>query len=148
VLRGRGGHIEYPPAVRAGAPAGDAPHQLGVVDFELHDGIERLAQRLEQPVERLRLGEIAREAIENEAATCVALRQALTDHAEHQRILYQPATFHGRLGLAPEVRAAGNRSAQQIAGGDLRNVLALHESLRLGAFAGTGGTQQDDAHMS
>ena len=72
--------------------------------------------------------------------------QALADHAEHERIIDQLATIHGRLGLAAELAATGHRGTQQIAGGDLRNAETFDQALRLRAFARTGCSQQDDAH--
>jgi hypothetical protein len=140
-------HIEHPPAVRAGAPAGDASHQLAVVDLELHHRIERLLQRLEQPFQRVSLGEVAWETIENETAAGIGLAQALADHAQHQGVIDEPATLHGLPGLAAELAPSGYCGPQQISARDLRNSGPLHQTLGLGALAGAGRAQQNDAHV-
>ncbi len=145
-LRRRGRHVEDPPAVGTGASPGNPAHQLAVVDLELYDRVERLAQRLQEPIERLRLGEVAGEAIEDEAAASVRLAQALADHSEHQCILHQTPLIHRLLGLAAELATGGYCRAQQVPGRDLGDVLTLHEPLRLSALTRAGSAQQDDAH--
>ena len=149
LARGRRGseHVEHAPAVRAAAPAGDAPHQLAVVDVELHHRVEGLLQRFEQPLERVSLGEVARETIENETAAGIGLAQALADHAQHQGVLDEPATIHRLPRLAAELGASGDGRPQQISGRDLRNTGPLHQTLGLGALAGAGRAQQNDAHV-
>src|SRR5882762_8950596 len=149
-VRGRGRaseQIEHAPAVRAGAPAGDASHQLAIVDVELHHRIERLPQRCEQPLERVSLGEVARKTIENETAARIGFAQALADHAQHQGVIDQPATVHGFLGLAAELGPPGYGGPQQISARDLRDAGSLHQTLGLGALAGAGRAQQNDAHV-
>src|SRR2546430_8006892 len=111
------------------------------------DLVERLLQRLEQPLERVSLGEVARETIENETAAGIGFAQALADHAQHQGVLDEPATVHGFPGLAAEFGASGDGGPQQIAGRDLRDTGPLHQTLSLGALAGAGRAQQNDAHV-
>ena len=93
------------------------------------------------------LGEVAREAVEDEAAAGVRLAEALADHAEHQGVIHQAPTLHCLLGLAAKLGALGHGSAQQVAGGDLRDVHALYESLRLSALTRSGRAQQNNAHV-
>ena len=77
----------------------------------------------------------------------IGLAQPLADHAEHQRVIHQPAAVHGRLRQTPELGAARHRGTQQIAARDLGDPEALHETLRLSALARSGRPQQDDAHV-
>ena len=137
--RRRGEQIEHPAAIGAGAASGDASHQLAVVDLQLHHRVERLPEGLEQVIERVRLGEVARKAIENEPLAGVRLLESLANHPEHQGVVHQAAAVHGLLGLPAKFGALGDRSPQQVPGGDLRDADTLHEALRLGALAGAGG---------
>ena len=84
--RRRGEQVEHPSAVGAGAAPGDAPHQLAVVDLDQHHGIQRLARAASSSVvERVRLREVAREAVEDEA------RAAHPARASRSRIM--PSTI-------------------------------------------------------
>ena len=90
-------------------------------------------------IERVRLGEVARKAIEDEPLAGVRLLQPLANHPEHQGVIHQAAAVHGFLGLPAKFGALGHRGPQQVTGGDLRDADTLHETLRLGALAGAGG---------
>ncbi len=67
--RRRGVDVEHLVAQRAGAPAGDAPHQFLVAHFEQHHRIERRAEVVHEPGEGFGLRLRARETIEDESAS-------------------------------------------------------------------------------
>jgi len=89
-------------------------------------------------IERVRLGEVAWKAVENEALASVGLLEPLANHPEHQRVIHQAAAVHGLLRLPAQLGALGHGGPQQISGGDLRDADTRHETLRLGALAGAG----------
>ena len=71
----------------------------------------------------------------------VRLRQAVFDDADDYFIGHQFPGIHEFFGLAAHFGAFFDRGAQNVAGGDLRNVVFLDEFLGLGAFAGARTAQ-------
>src|SRR3546814_2035492 len=68
------------------------------------------------------LGQVARVAVEDEAAFRVVAREAVLEHAQQDLVGHQVATCHDFLRL-PAQRAAGlYLGAQQVAGGDVRHL--------------------------
>ena len=133
--------VEHATTVRATAPPGNPARQLAVIDLQLHDRIQRLTQLGQHVIQRASLRQVARKPVENEATLGIGLRQALTNHTEHDFVLDQAAGVHGLLGLEAELGTVGNRSAQQVPRGDLGDAMALDETLRLRALAGAGRSQ-------
>ena len=80
---GRRVEVDVPdvPAASAGAPPGQPADDLVVVDHQLEHDVERGAELGEDLVEVLGLGDVAREAVEQEAAGGVVLGQPVADHA-------------------------------------------------------------------
>src|SRR5690606_9730553 len=71
--------------------AGQAVDQQLVVDFQLDRGVHRLADALEQRVERGRLGQVAWIAVEDEAIGHVVAGEPVLEHAEQDRVGHQLA---------------------------------------------------------
>jgi len=59
-------------------------------------------------------------------------------HLIDDGVVDEPAGAHDFLRLNSELGSAGYVSAQEIAGGDLRNAVPRYEQLSLGSFANTG----------
>ena len=79
-------------------------------------------------MQRPRLGDVAREAVQDEPAGGIRAGQALADHAEHEAS--RPACrIHDRLGAQAQVGALGDRLTQQIAGRILRHAEGLDQQL-------------------
>jgi hypothetical protein len=103
-------------------------------------------QARQQLLERARLREIARIAVEHEAGTGIVLAQALFEHAQHDVVGNEVAGFHDRLGLEAERRAGSDGAAQQVAGGNVGNLQMLAEAGRLRALARTGRAEKYQSH--
>jgi hypothetical protein len=89
-------------------------------------------------LERIRLRDVARKAVQNEALGRVRSCQSLADHPEHGVIVDQLSAIHRGLRAKPEWSPRRHRLAQQIARGNLRHAVGLDEQLRLRALAGPG----------
>ncbi len=144
--RRAGEEVKHPSAVRAGPASGYAARELAVVHVHLHHGIQRLSQLAEQGVEGLRLRNVARKAVEDEPGLRVRLAQPLTDHAEHNVVIDEPARIHGRFRFNAKLSAFANRCTQQISRGDLGDTVTVDKTLRLRALAGAGRAQENDTH--
>ena len=82
--------------------------------------MQRLAEAREHGIERLRLRDVARETVKDEAALGVRLGQTILDHAEHHVVGHQLAGVHRRLGALasslPPATSARSRSPVDIWG--------------------------------
>src|ERR1700690_3558913 len=79
-LRGRGVYVEYPAAVLADAPAGQAFEQHAEIEVHEDHGLERFSQFCKQRLQSRGLRQIARVAVQDEALGRVGLRQPLAYH--------------------------------------------------------------------
>ena len=117
---------------------GQAHHQRLFVDLHQHDRVDRLAEVGQQLVERTRLRDVARIAVEDEALRGVRAAEPLADQAEHDVVGHQLAGVHRRLGALAEFGAARDGVAQQVAGRNLGDALLVTQALGLSALAGAG----------
>ena len=106
--------------------------KISLVTSELSDELMR---------ERLSLGDIARETVENESVSGIRLGQARLDHAEHHVVGDELAGIHGGLGLLAQVGTGRYLGAQQVARGNLRDIVLFYQQLGLRSLAGTGRSQ-------
>ena len=116
-------------------------NRMPKIEVHEHHRLERRAECLEHLLQRFGLGDVARKAVQDETLGGVRLADALANHAEHRGIVDQLARVHGGLGAQAQFRALGDRLAQQIAGGYLRDPIGLDQQLRLCALAGSGRSQ-------
>ena len=135
--------MKHAPAAPAAAPAGKAREQHLGIDVEKDNGIERLANLRQQLREAVGLHDRAGEAVEDESAPRIGLREPFADDAEHRPVVHELARVHHGLRRAPELRARGNGLAQQVARGHLRHVAPALEALRLRALPRAGCAEQD-----
>ena len=70
--------------------------------------------------------------------------EAIQQHRDRQLVRHQLATLHVALRFLPQLRLAAHVFAEHVAGSEVEQSGALGEVDGLGAFAGAGGTEQDD----
>src|SRR4051812_21732781 len=104
-LRRRRVEVQMPDvsAAPAGTPSGQPPDHLVVVDHELQDDVERRARVEQQVAERLRLGDVARKAVEQETLAGVVLLQPGDDHPDGDLVRHEVAGVHELLRLLAEL---------------------------------------------
>src|SRR3546814_1700004 len=93
--------------------AGDALDQQVHRDLQLHRVVHRLADPAQQRVERVGLGQVARVAVEDEAAFRVVAREAVLEHAQQDLVGHQVATCHDFLRL-PAQRARSDENTSEL----------------------------------
>jgi hypothetical protein len=109
--------------------------------LQLNYRVERLNDALQQMVERISLGEVARITVQDEAGLRVVLGQPILQHAQQDVVGYQLAGIHDRLGLQSHRRARRNGGAQHVAGRDMRHTQFRLQPGGLRAFARAGRTK-------
>ena len=124
-----------------GGAAGDAFHQHFGGYFQLHAVIHRLADFLQQATQGVGLDQVARVAIQDESVGGIRARQAVFQHAQQDLVADKIAAGHHFLGLHAQGAAGGHFGAQQVAGGDVRNLQVLLEARGLRALARPGRAQ-------
>jgi hypothetical protein len=98
-------------------------------------------------VERLRLRGRPREPVEDEAVAGVVLLEALAHHRHDHVVGNEITGVHVALRLPAELRAVGDVLAQHVPRPDVRKLEVLPQALGLGAFTGTGRTEQDQVQF-
>ncbi|MGX1250830.1 hypothetical protein RKD48_003341 [Streptomyces ambofaciens] len=102
---------------------------------------------LEQLVQRLGLGDVPRETVQQEAALGVGLLHAVLRHGDRDLVRHEIAGVHvglrelAQFGLLADVRA------EQVARGDVRNVQRLGKAGGLRSLSGTRRPDEDDSHQ-
>jgi len=117
------------------------------VDSQLDRRVEFEAVTLQHRVERLGLGDRARESIENETALRIGFTDAVLDDPDDDVVGDQRAGLHHRLGLQADRRSRLDRGAQHIAGRELRDTVFPHQPRRLSAFSGAWRPEQYQPHL-
>ncbi len=140
----RGEHlVPGAPAGAADPAAGQPAYEFLARDLQREHRVQRRVELGERLVECLGLGERAREAVEQEVV--LARGQALADHPDDDGVGHQIPGVHVALGLEAQPGALGHRVAQQVAGGQVGQAKVGLEPIGLGALAGTGGPEKDQA---
>ena len=107
-----------------------------------HD-VQGLSDLVEHRIESLGLGHRPREPVEHEA---VLVREALSDQVDHEVVGNEISPFENRLHLQAELRALGDRRAQDVSGGDVRDVVERRDPPRLRSFPAALGAEDEDSH--
>ncbi len=94
----------------------------------------------------LRLGNGARETVQQEAVGAIRLGNTLFDQADDDVVRDELTCVHHGFGLEAQLGARLDRGTQHVAGGDLRNTVFFHDELSLSTLAGTRSPQQNNAH--
>jgi len=113
-----------------------------VGELQQQDDREGLVDFVQQRVERFRLGDRARVAVEDEAT--LGLQQLITDERDRDLVGDELALGKQRLDLPPELRPARDRSTIQIARRDVRNLILGRDSLCLRPLARPLRSQDED----
>ena len=116
-----------------------------VGDLKQDHGVERLADLLEHRVERFRLRDRPREAVQHEP---VLVGEALADQTDHQLVRNEVAALEDRAHLRAELRPVGDRGAQDVARRDVRNVVRRGDPLGLRPLAGALWAENEYPHRS
>ena len=95
-------------------------------------------------VERLGLDEVARKAVEHEAADRVVLREPVADQRDRQLVGHELAGGEDRLDLAAELRSVGDRSAEHVARRHMGHAVGRGDPLRLRALPGSLRPENED----
>ena len=88
----------------------------------------------------------ARVAVEDEAAGAIGRIDALGDDGVDDVIGHQFACIHHGLGAFADIGAGGNRGAQHIAGGQLRDRMRLDQTLGLSPLPRARRSQKYKSH--
>ena len=125
--------------------AGQADHEVLGRHVDLEGSVDPGVALREGGVERLGLGAVAREAVEDHAAAGVGLGEARLEHPDGDVVGHELAALHVAARLQPDRRAVTDRSPEQVARGDVRQLESLAEdrppgslSRRLARRAGPG----------
>src|SRR3954453_14215785 len=135
------------PVLRAGAPAGQAADDLLVGHVDEQDRGQLAPDLLQRLGQGVGLGDLPREAVEQEAVLGLGAVQGLQDHADDEPVGDEVARVHVLLGLPAELGALGDGGAQDVAGGEVREAEVVREALGLGALAGARGSDQDEVEL-
>ncbi len=140
--------MEHVAAVVAAQPAaGDPTDDLVLGDLQVQHAVQRDALLGEELVQRLRLAQVAREAVQQEAVGGVLLEHAVLGHPDGDLVGHQAARVHVALGLDTQRGALADVGAEQVAGRDVGNGQGLGEQVRLSTLPGPGGSDEDDTHQ-
>ena len=108
--------------------------------------LELFNRKTEPLAQGLGLGHGAREPVEHEAAGAVALPQPLQDHVDDHVVGDQLTPVHVPAGRPAQLRPPVGVGPQDVTGGDVHPPEPVDEPAGLGALAGGGRADQDDAH--
>jgi hypothetical protein len=133
-------------ALRAGAASAEAFDDLRKRKVVVDHSSQRPAFGLDQPLQRLRLSQCAREAVENEPAPARETGTPLPHHLPDSGIRNKRAFSHeierrdhsGRHGAG-----AASGGPKHIAGRKVACTQALMKQVRLRAFADSGGSEKN-----
>lgn len=130
----------------AGTATGQPANHLVVVDHQLEDHVELGAGVSEQGVEDQRLGDVARETIEQEALGGVLLLQTVAHHGDGDFVRDEVTGVHVRLRLLTQWRALTHVRPEDVTSRNLGDRLVRGDELGLRPLARSRGPNQDDAH--
>ena len=137
LFRGHRGDVVARAALGADAPPAHALHDGLVRDLHGDHMVEADAVLLQ----RLRLADRARHTVEDVAVRTVRLGETVADDADDDLIGNQRSGLHAGLRLHAQLAAARNRGAQDVAGGNRRNVQLTGEDRGLRALSRAGSAQ-------
>ena len=101
---------------------------------------------LQEPIQRLRLRHRARKTVEDKAFLRVRLIQPIGNDPDHDVVRHQAAAGHDVPGLEADRRLRRHRGAQQFAGRELDNAVALDQPLRLRSLARPRRPKKNQSH--
>src|SRR3984893_448088 len=126
--------------------SGKAIDQHGLIDLELDHVVESETTARQHFIERLRLRERPRKAVENKAVAGIRLADAVGDHVYDDAVGNELARIHDALDAEPQLAAGSGRRPQHVPGGKLGNAVGLLDTLCLGPLPRARWPEQDDVH--
>src|SRR5580704_6072069 len=139
-------HVPYVPALAAGPPPREPPDHLVVVHHELEHQVQPGVPLGQHLLQRLGLGHVPREPVEQEAALRVVLLQPVGNHRDRDLVGHQVAAVHEGLGRAAEFGAGAHVVPEDLTCRDRRDRQVGGYELGLRPLARTGGPDEDDSH--
>src|SRR5262245_60416054 len=124
----------------------DAPEQNALVHFELYHGIKLQTPFGQQAIERFRLRDRARKAIEHKAALGVGLANAVSNDRHDNLVWNQLAAFHDAFGAQPYRCSGSDSGTEHVPGRELDNSVFGYQALRLRALPRPRRAEQDQSH--
>ena len=139
-------HVPHSLAAAAGAAPGQPPDHFFLVHHQLEHHRQLGVQLGQHLLQRLGLGHVAREAVEQKPGLRVVLGQPVADHRHGDLVGDEITAVHVLLGLGAEVGAVRNVEPEDVACGNARDRQVRCHEVGLSPFARSGGPNQDDAH--
>ena len=136
--------VEDCAAVGAAPASAEAAEDFVVADVDEQRGGDLGVLGGEGVAEGLGLLGGAGEAVEQAAEFGVVAAEAVEQHLDGELVGDEFAALHVALGFLAEFRLVADIFAEHVAGGEVEEAGALGELEGLGAFAGAGGSEQDD----
>ena len=133
-------------AIAARETPGDARGQRFGRHVQRYHPVEDDARLAKDAVQRFRLGDGARKAVEHEPRGGVRLGKAVGDDADDDIVGDQIARRHDRPGALADFRAPLRRLAEHVSGGEMRDGEPRAQALGLGPLPRTGRAEKDEPH--
>ena len=115
--------------------------------FRRDRDFEHVIERHQCTPQRFGLRQCPRETVEEITARAVCLLQPVLDQSDDDVVGHQRSGGHHLLRSESEWRSRGHRSAQHVAGGNLRNSERFRDERGLRAFARARRAQQYQSHV-
>ncbi len=124
----------------------EAVDEFFVVDFEADDRVEVGAALAKHRAEFFSLIDCAGEAVENHPVLDFLgmAVEFVGEHADHQIVGNQMALGNVGVGETAEFGVGCNLSAEDLAGRDMMEIVAVYEFFALSALATAGGTENNE----
>src|ERR1700682_1742646 len=136
--------VDDPLEVVAAAALAEALPDRPWVHLQIQDRGPGPVECGQHAVQRLRLGNGPREAVEDEALLRVRVPQPMLDEGDHQAVGHQLAAIEVCLDPLSQQGLRRDLGPQDIPGRDRRDPIPLGQHCRLGPLAGSGRSQQDE----
>jgi hypothetical protein len=124
--------------------AAEASHQIGLWNLDVRGYVNATSRLGEGLIQHFRLGDVAWEAVEQDAGRGIGPGKALEKHLDGHRVRHELAAVHVSLGDQSEWGFIADGGPEEVAGGDMGQAQPLGQDLRLGALSCARGAQQDD----
>ena len=118
-------------------------HQQVVCDLQVDHRVE-----LGKFVQRFRLGNRARESVEQISVGTVVFRESVADNAHHHIVGHERALFDVALRFKTGRGLLADRTAENLPRADLRNTQAVDDFFCLRALSRTGRAEEYDLHAA
>jgi hypothetical protein len=129
---------------RADPAPGQPPDELLERDLDGEGPVDPTAARRERLVEGDRLGPVAREAVEHDAADGIRCREPIEEHLDRDVVGHELAAFHVAPRLEADRRAVAHGRAEEVTGRHMRKAESLGQDRCLCALPGARRAEEDE----